>query len=59
MRAYLFTLISGDSEELSFLEDHGPEGAPRYLVDIITLHDVDSRLITVHRVQDSLQHVAS
>jgi hypothetical protein len=53
-RSHLFTLIGGDSEELRFLEDHGAEGAPRDFVDVVALDDMDSWLVTVHRVQDRL-----
>ena len=53
--SYLLALISSDGKKLGFLENHGSESAPRDLVDVITLYNVYSGLISVHRVEDRLK----
>ena len=52
---YLFVLVGGYGEELCLLEDVGSEGGVGQLEDIVRPHQVEPRLVFVHRVQDRLR----
>ena len=54
---HLLILVSSDCYELCLLKDVGAEGALSLLKchgGVIGLHDMDSWLILVHRIQDQL-----
>ena len=48
-------LVGGDSDELGLLEDVGPEGRVGQLQDVVGPHQVEPRLVLVHRVEDGLK----
>ena len=52
---YFLVLISCDSDKLTFFEDVGSEGGVGELEDVAGSHQVEPRLILVHRVQDCLE----
>ena len=49
-----FILISRHSDELALFEDVRPEGGVGQLKDVACSHQVEPRLVLVHRVQDRL-----
>jgi hypothetical protein len=51
---YLFVLVGRNCDEFGLLEDVGPEGGVGQLHDVVGPHQVESRLVLVHRVQDGL-----
>ncbi|GFW31480.1 hypothetical protein TNCV_1288271 [Trichonephila clavipes] len=53
---YLFVLISSDCDEFCLLEDVRPEGGIGKLQDVVRPHQVEPRLVLVHRVQDCLRY---
>ena len=46
--AHLLALISSNCKELCLREHKGSEGAPGDPVHIVTLHDMETWLVTVH-----------
>ena len=50
----LLVLVGGDSDEAGLLEDVGAEGGVWQLKDVTGAHQVEPRLVLVHRVQDRL-----
>ena len=50
----LLVLVGGDSDELALLENVGAEGGVGQLEDVACAHQVEPRLVLVHRVQDRL-----
>ena len=50
-------LVGGDSDELGLLEDVGPEGRVGQLQDVVGPHQVEPRLVLVHRVEDGLKKI--
>ena len=52
---HLLILVGGDGNELGLLEDVRPKGGVRQLEDVVGPHQVEPRLVLVHRVEDSLQ----
>lgn len=53
--AYFFVLVGCNRDELGLLEDVRPKRRVRQLQDVISSHQVKSRLILVHGVQYRLQ----
>ena len=51
----LLVLIGRHSDELTLLEDVGPEGGVRQLEDVTGPHQVEPRLVLVHGVEDGLE----
>ena len=49
-----FVLVSRDGDELRLLEDVSAEGAPGQLEHVVGAHDVETRLVFVHRIQNRL-----
>lgn len=52
--AHLVILVGSDSDEVSLWEDIGAKGTVWELQDVVGSHDVEARLVLVHRVQDGL-----
>ena len=52
---HLLILVGGDGNELGLLEDVRPKGGVRQLEDVVGPHQVEPRLVLVHRVEDGLQ----
>jgi len=50
-----FILISCNSDELTFFKHIGSEGRVGELQDVAGPHQVEPRLVLVHRVQDCLE----
>ena len=55
MSTNLFILVSCDANELRLLEHKGSEGRVGELQDVAGPHQVEPRLVLVHRVQDCLE----
>lgn len=53
---YLLVLVGSDRGEDSLREAEHLEDAPAHAEEVIGLHDVEARLVTVHGVQDDLGH---
>lgn len=53
---YLLVLVGSDRSEDSLREAEHLEDAPADTEEIVCLHDVEARLVTVHGVQDDLEH---
>lgn len=53
---YLLVLVGSDRSEDSLREAEHLEDAPADTEQIVCLHDVEARLVTVHGVQDDLGH---
>ena len=54
-QSYLLVLVGGDSNELCLLEHVRAEGGVGQLQDVVGAHQVEARLVFVHRVQNRLQ----
>lgn len=52
---HLLILICCDGDELGLLEDVRAKRGVRQLQDVIGSHQVETRLVLVHRVQDRLR----
>ncbi len=52
---HLLILVGGDCNELGLLEDVRPKGGVRQLENVVGPHQVEPRLVLVHRVEDGLQ----
>lgn len=50
----LFVLVGSDCDEFRFLKDISSESAVRQLQDVIGTHEVKTRLVLLHRVQNRL-----
>jgi hypothetical protein len=53
--AYLFVLVRGHSNEARLLEDVGSERGIWQFQNVVRPHQVEPRLVLVHRVEDRLQ----
>lgn len=53
---YLLVLVGSDRGEDSLREAEHLEDAPADTEQVVGLHDVEARLVTVHGVQDDLGH---
>lgn len=53
---YLLVLVGSDRGEDSLREAEHLEDAPADTEEVIGLHDVEARLVSVHGVQDNLGH---
>ena len=53
---HLFVLVGGDADEDGLWEGEGDEAVPPEAEDVVGLHDVETRLVLVHRVQDDLEN---
>ena len=52
---HLFILIGCHSDEGCLLERVRVEGRPAHAEDVVSLNDVDTWLVLVHRVEDDLK----
>ena len=55
LRTYLLVLVGRHRNEVALLEDVGAEGGVGQLHDVAGAHQVEPRLVLVHRVQDGLE----
>ena len=56
LTTHLLVLVGCHSDKLRLLEDVGPEGGVGELEDVVGPHQVESRLVLVHRVDDRLEN---
>lgn len=54
-RTDLGVLIDRDCGEGGFRECEGLEDAPSHAIKVVSLHHVEARLVTMHRMQNDLQ----